>query len=81
MSALDKDFDRQLGRRIQTYRQTQGLTQQQLAARLQIHGCDLTRSAVAKIEAGQRRISLRELKSFCSALEIAYEALLEEYNV
>ncbi len=78
MSALDKDFDRQLGRRIQTYRQTQGLTQQQLAARLQIHGCDLTRSAVAKIEAGQRRISLRELKSFCIALEIAYEALLDE---
>ena len=78
MSALDKDFDRQLGRRIQTYRQTQGLTQQQLAARLQIHGCDLTRSAVAKIEAGQRSISLRELKSFCIALEIAYEALLDE---
>lgn len=78
MSALDKDFDRQLGRRIQTYRQTQGLTQQQLAARLQIHRCDLTRSAVAKIEAGQRRISLRELKSFCIALEIAYEALLDE---
>ena len=78
MSALDKDFDRQLGRRIQTYRQTQGLTQQQLAVRLQIHGCDLTRSAVAKIEAGQRRISLRELKSFCIALEIAYEALLDE---
>lgn len=78
MSALDKEFDRQLGRRIQTYRQEQGLTQQQLAARLQIHGCDLTRSAVAKIEAGQRRISLREFKIFCIALEIAYEALLDE---
>ncbi|MEY8382585.1 helix-turn-helix transcriptional regulator [Christensenellaceae bacterium 44-20] len=77
MSALDKDFDRELGQRIQKYRLERGLTQGQLAARLQTHGCDLTRSAIAKIEVGQRRISGREIRNFCIALEIAYEALLD----
>ena len=78
MSTLDKEFDRKLGQKIQQYRLAQGLTQGQLAARLQTQGCDLTRSSIAKIEVGQRRISGREIKNFCIALEISYEALLDE---
>lgn len=78
MSTLDKEFDRKLGQKIQKYRLAQNLTQGQLAARLQTQGCDLTRSAIAKIEVGQRRISGREIKNFCIALEISYEALLDE---
>ena len=78
MSTLDKEFDRKLGPTIQKYRLAQNLTQGQLAARLQTQGCDLTRSAIAKIEVGQRRISGREIKNFCIALEISYEALLDE---
>ena len=74
MSTLDKEFDSRLGQRIQNYRLTQG----QLAARMQTQGCDLTRSAIAKIEVGQRRISVREVRDFCIALEISYEALLDE---
>ncbi len=78
MSTLDKEFDSRLGQRIQNYRLTQNLTQGQLAARMQTQGCDLTRSAIAKIEVGQRRISVREVRDFCIALEISYEALLDE---
>lgn len=78
MSTLDKEFDRKLGQKIQKYRLAQNLTQGQLAARLQTQGCNLTRSAIAKIEVGQRRISGREIKNFCIALEISYEALLDE---
>ena len=78
MSTLDKEFDREMGQRIQTHRLEQHLTQGQLAARLQTQGCDLTRSAIAKIEVGQRRISGREIKNFCIALEIDYEELLNE---
>ncbi len=78
MSTLDKEFDSRLGQRIQNYRLTQNLTQGQLAARMQTQGCDLTRSAIAKIEVGQRRISVREIRDFCIALEIPYEALLDE---
>ncbi|MBS6510979.1 MAG: helix-turn-helix transcriptional regulator [Clostridiales bacterium] len=75
---MDKEFDSRLGQRIQNYRLTQNLTQGQLAARMQTQGCDLTRSAIAKIEVGQRRISVREVRDFCIALEISYEALLDE---
>ena len=78
MSTLDKEFDSRLGQRIQNYRLKQNLTQGQLAARMQTQGCDLTRSAIAKIEVGQRRISVREVRDFCIALEISYEALLDE---
>ena len=78
MSTLDKEFDSRLGQRIQNYRLTQNLTQGQLAARMQTQGCDLTRSAIAKIEVVQRRISVREVRDFCIALEISYEALLDE---
>ena len=78
MSTLDKEFDSRLGQRIQNYRLTQNLTQGQLAARMQTQGCDLMRSAIAKIEVGQRRISVREVRDFCIALEISYEALLDE---
>ena len=78
MSTLDKEFDSRLGQRIQNYRLTQNLTQGQLAARMQTQGCDLTRSAIAKIEVGQRRISVRDVRDFCIALEISYEALLDE---
>ena len=53
MSALDKDFDRQLGRRIQTYRQTQGLTQQQLAERVHVSA-----RTIISIEKGQYSPSL-----------------------
>ena len=32
------------------------MTQDQLAAKLQLSGCDITRSEVAKIEVGQRHL-------------------------
>ena len=35
--------------KLQELRKQKGLTQEELAAQLQLHGCDITRSAVAKI--------------------------------
>ncbi len=77
MLDLDREFDTDLGRKIRTHRRSQKLTQEQLAARMQLEGCDLTRSAIAKIEVGQRRISCREMKNFCMVLGIAYAVLLD----
>ena len=77
MADLNRDFDSVLGRRIRKHRRSQKLTQDQLAARLQVEGCDLTRSAIAKIEVGQRRISCREMRYFCNILGIAYAVLLD----
>lgn len=52
------------------------MTQEQLAAKLQVHECDITRSALAKIEAGQRHIYLFELRILHEILAVPYEDLL-----
>ena len=46
----------EIGYNIAYYRKHAGLTQEQLAAKAQPAGCDLTRSALAKIECGQRSV-------------------------
>ena len=67
----------ELGYNIAYYRKHAGLTQEQLAAKVQLAGCDLTRSALAKIECGQRSIYPDELKALHEALQVPYEALLQ----
>ena len=54
----------------------QKLSQEQLAAKVQFLGCDLTRSALAKIECGQRSIYPDELKALHLALNAPYDTLL-----
>jgi len=73
---LDRSYDRQVGQQIRMIREQRGLTQEQLAARLQTHGCDITRSALAKIEAGQRHIYAFELRTLRDILSVPYETLL-----
>ena len=48
--------EKKIGKNIRVLRERAGLTQEQVAARLQVGGCDITRSAVAKIEVGQRHL-------------------------
>ena len=48
--------EKKIGNNIRKLREKAKLTQEQVAARLQTNGCDITRSAVAKIEVGQRHL-------------------------
>ncbi len=73
---MDYSYDKQVGQKVRWLREAEGLTQEQLAARLQVRGCDLTRSALAKIEAGQRHVYAFELRQLREALGTTYEALL-----
>lgn len=73
---MDYSYDREVGRCIRAAREQKGLTQEQLSARLQVHDCDITRSALAKIEAGQRHIYARELRVLHEILDIPYENML-----
>ena len=45
---MDQQYSERMGRHLAKLRQDKGLTQEQLAARLQVQGCDLTRSAGCK---------------------------------
>ena len=75
---MDKEFERQMGQRIRQIREQQGMTQEQLAAQLQTRGCDVTRSALAKIEVGQRHIYPDELRCLKESLKVSYDALFAD---
>ncbi len=72
---MDQQYSERMGRHLAKLRQDKGLTQEQLAARLQVQGCDLTRSALAKIEVGQRHLYPDEIKALSVALGISYEQI------
>ena len=74
---MNREFERIVGNRIREWRENRGLTQEQLSAQLQTHGCDMTRSALAKIEVGQRHIYPDELRLLKQLLRVSYEDLLE----
>ena len=63
---------------IRKLREKAGLTQEQLSARLQVSGCDITRSAVAKIEVGQRHLYVEEIKLLKEILCVEYSDILCE---
>ena len=67
---------RSIGRNIRNFRIKRGMTQEQLAAQLQVYGCDISRGTLAKIEAGIRHISVEELNAVKTVLKVTYEALL-----
>ncbi len=73
---MDINYEKRLGENIRQVRKRNKLTQEQLAARLQVLGCDITRSALAKIEVGQRHIYPDELKALKQILNISYDELL-----
>ncbi|MCF2596779.1 helix-turn-helix domain-containing protein [Pseudoflavonifractor phocaeensis] len=72
---MNREFEYLMGQNIRRIREDRGLTQEQLAAQLQTRGCDVTRSALAKIEVGQRHIYPDEVKLFKEILHISYDEL------
>ena len=73
---MDYQADKQFGANLRNIRDEHGLTQGQLAAMLQVRGIDITRSALAKIEVGQRHIYLDELVMLQKILNVPYDELL-----
>lgn len=73
---MDINYEKQIGKNIRTIRKKNNLTQDQLSAKLQILGCDVTRSALAKIEVGQRHIYPDEIRALKQILNISYEDIL-----
>ena len=53
---MNKNIEKSVGNNIRKLREKRGLTQEAVAAKLQLAGCDITRSAIAKIEVGQRHL-------------------------
>ena len=58
---------------IRQLRKKAGVTQEWVAAQLQLNGCDITRSAIAKIEVGQRHLYPDEIILLRDILHTSYE--------
>lgn len=72
---MNFQYDRLMGQRIKEIRERLGLSQEQVATKLQIYGCDITRSSLAKIEVGQRHLYSHEIKAFKTVFQVSYDDL------
>lgn len=70
---MNPAIEKQIGSNIRKLRESADLTQEQVAAKLQVLGCDITRSAVAKIEVGQRHLYPDEIILLRQILSTTYE--------
>lgn len=70
---MNIELEKKIGRNIRNLREKANFTQEQLSAKLQLEGCDITRSAIAKIEVGQRHIYADEVILLKKILKADYE--------
>ena len=64
--------EKRIGENIRRLREKANLTQEYVATQLQLRGCDITRSAVAKIEVGQRHLYPDEIILLKEILNVEY---------
>jgi transcriptional regulator with XRE-family HTH domain len=65
-----------IGPTLRSLREAEGLTQAELAGRLQLAGWDISRETLAKVESQVRCVTDRELVRFAEALEVEPNELL-----
>ena len=68
-------IEKKIGDNIRKLREKAGFTQEYVATKLQLNGCDITRSAVAKIEVGQRHLYPDEILLLRKILNVTYEEI------
>ena len=68
------------GPNIRKYREEAGLSQEQLAAKLQLLGHNINQKAISRLETGDRVVPDFELVYFSEALDIPLHILLDPYQ-
>lgn len=77
---MNPTIEKRVGNNIRILREKANMTQEVLSAKLQLLGCDITRSAVAKIEVGQRHLYPDEIILIKQILKVSYEDIFEVEN-
>ena len=72
---MNASVEKRIGQNLRQLRERAGLTQDAVAAGLQLRGCDITRSAVAKLEVGQRHLYPDEVILLREILKASYEEI------
>ena len=70
---MNIETEKKVGQNIRYLREKSGITQEELSAKLQLAGCDITRSAVAKIEVGQRHLYPDEIILIKQILGVSFD--------
>lgn len=65
------------GTNVAAIRKTMNISQRELADRLQLHGLDVDKNAVQRIEAGKRFVTDIELIALAAVLKVKIDELLE----
>jgi len=74
---MNNAIEKTVGENIRNLRIKANLTQEMLSAKMQIEGCDITRSAIAKIEVGQRHLYPDEIILIRKILNTTYEDIFK----
>ncbi len=72
---MNIEVERRIGNNIRKIRESIGMTQEALSAKLQLSGCDITRSAIAKIEVGQRHLYSDEILLIKEILHTSFDCI------
>ena len=70
---MNNIIETKVGNNIRKLREKAGITQELLATKVQLMGCNITRSALAKIEVGQRHLYPDEIIYIKNILKVSYE--------
>ncbi len=74
---MNKEIEKNIGNNIRSIRESKRMTQEELSAKMQLQGCDITRSALAKIEVGQRHLYPDEIIVLKEILNVSFEDILK----
>ncbi len=74
---MNQEIERSVGQNIRKLREKANFTQDLLSARLQLEGCDITRSALAKIEVGQRHLYPDEVILIKEILKVSFDDIFK----
>lgn len=66
------------GKNIKKFRESQKLTQEELCARMQVMGYQISRSDISKLENGKKCITDFEIVGFANALKVPISSLFDQ---
>lgn len=75
VDVMNRKIEKEIGNNIKKIRESIKMTQDTLSAKLQLRGCDITRSALAKIEVGQRHLYPDEIILIKEILNTDFDAI------
>lgn len=69
-----------ISQRLIELRREKGLSQRDLAEKLQLAGYDMDKNVITRIETNKRYVTDLELKALCEIFDVSYEYLIDGRN-